>query len=99
MSTKTSSSSSSLLLIILLILTFPIWIGIAGGIFGLIAGLVGACIGIIAAIFGAIAGAIGSIVGIFDWFTFPHLTISAFKFFVIVAIIFAVVMMSRSKRK
>lgn len=99
MSTKTSSSSNSVLVIILLILTFPIWIGIAGGIFGLIAGLFGACIGILAAIFGAIAGAIGSIVGIFDWYSFPHVTISVFKFLVIVAIIFAVVMMSRSKRK
>lgn len=98
MTTKASSNSSALMIILLLI-TFPLWIGIAGGLFGLIVGLIGACIGIIAAIFGAIFGAIGSVFEIFDWFSFPHIHIPGFRFFLIVAIIFAIVMISRSKKK
>ncbi len=92
-------SNSSLLLVLLIIFTFPIWIGIAGGLFGLIVGVFGACIGIIAGVLGAIFGAIGSVFGIFDWFSFPHIHLSGFRFFLVVAIIFAIVMMSRSKKK
>lgn len=95
--TAKSSSNSSVLVVILLIVTFPFWIGIIGGLFGLIAGAIGALIGIIAAVFGAIFGAIGSVFGIFDWF--PHMHISGFRFFIFVAVIFAIVMMSRSKKK
>jgi hypothetical protein len=95
----TRSNNSSLLIVLLIIFTFPIWIGIAGGVFGLIAGFFGACIGIIAGIFGAIFGAIGSVFGVFDWFSFPHIHIGGFRFFLVVAIIFAIVMMSRSKKK
>jgi hypothetical protein len=97
MTTKTSSNSS-VLIIILLIITFPLWIGILGGLFGIIAGVFGAVIGIIAAVFGAIFGAIGSVFNIFDWTAFPHIHIP-FRFFIIVAIVFAVVMISRSKKK
>ena len=53
--------------IILLVLTFPIWIGIAGGLFGLIIGLIAGFFGLIAGLFGAIIGAIGALIGaIFD---------------------------------
>lgn len=97
--TSKSSSSSSVLVLILLIITFPFWVGILGGLFGVVAGIFGAIIGVIAAVFGAVFGAMGSVFGIFDWFSFPHFHISAFRFFVIVAIIFAVVMMSRSRKK
>ena len=96
MTTK-ASSNSSVLVIILLIITFPFWIGILGGLFGLIAGVFGAVIGIIGAVFGAVFGAIGAVFGIFDWF--PGIHISGFRFFIVVAIIFAIVMMSRSKKK
>ena len=98
MTTKTSSGTS-VLVIILLIVTFPFWIGIIAGFFGLVAGLFGAVIGIIAAVFGAVGGAIGSVFGIFDWYSFPHIHLSGFKFFLVVAIIFAIVMMSRNKKK
>ena len=98
MTTKTSSNSS-VLVIILLIVTFPFWIGIVAGFFGIMAGLFGAAVGIIAAVFGAVFGVIGSVFGVFDWFSFPHIHLSGFKFFLVVAIIFAIVMMSRSKRK
>jgi hypothetical protein len=96
--TTKTSSNSSVLVIILLIITFPLWIGILGGLFGIIAGLFGAVIGIIAAVFGAVFGAIGSVFDIFDWESFPHIHIP-FRFFLIVAIIFAVVMISRPKKK
>ncbi len=94
-----SNSSPSLLIVLLIIFTFPIWFGIVGGLFGLIVGFFGACIGVIAGIFGAIFGAIGAVFGIFDWFSFPHIHLSGFRFFIIVAIIFAIVMMSRSTKK
>lgn len=90
----TRSNNSSLFIVLLIIFTFPVWIGIAGGLFGLAAGVFGACIGIIAGIFGAI----GSVFGVFDWSVFPHIHIGGFRFFLVVAIIFAIVMMSRSKK-
>ena len=95
--TARSSSSSGLLVLILLIITFPFWIGILGGLFGLIAGAIGAAVGIVAGVIGAVFGGIGAVFGIFDWF--PHFHLSGFRFFIIVAIIFAVVMMSRSGKK
>lgn len=95
--TAKTSSNSSVLVLILLIITFPLWIGILGGLFGLVAGVFGAVVGIIAAVFGAIFGAFGAVFGIFDWF--PHVHLSGFRFFLVVAIIFAIVMMSRSKKK
>lgn len=66
-----STSASTVLIVILLVLTFPIWIGIAGGLFGLAMGLFGAAIGIIAALFGVFGGILGAIVGVignlFSW--------------------------------
>jgi hypothetical protein len=69
-----TKSTSTLLVAILVILTFPIWIGLAGGLFGLVGGLLGALFGIMGAIFGAIFGGIASL---FDWifggmFHWPH---------------------------
>jgi hypothetical protein len=78
-----------------MIFTFPIWIGFFGGLFGLAAGLFGACIGIIAGVFGAVFGVLGSVFGIFDW-PFPHIHISGF---VIIAFVFLIVLISRSRRK
>jgi hypothetical protein len=106
MQTKTSSTSTALVVIIL-ILTFPIWIGLAGGLFGLVVGLAGACIGIIAGIFGAIFGVIGaifgSIFGIFDWNGYDYDGISfhfpGVKILLAIAIIFLIVNLSKSKKK
>jgi hypothetical protein len=81
-----------------MIFTFPIWIGIFGGLFGLVAGLFGACIGIIGAVFGAIFGVIGSIFS-FDWFSFPFIHFPGFRFVLIVAFIFLIVLLRRSKKK
>jgi hypothetical protein len=105
MTTKTSSTSS-VLIIILIVLTFPIWIGLAGGIFGIVAGLFGAAIGIIAGVFGTIFGLIGAILGgvfsIFDWDNSWHFPFvfhpSGLKFVIIAMIIFGIVLLSRTKK-
>lgn len=99
-----SRSTSSLLLIFCLIITFPFWIGIIGGLFGLLAGLGGAIIGIAAGIMGAIAGVIGGIVGIFDWSnngsSWHFMPVfSVFKLLFFVVLIFAIVMISKSRKK
>lgn len=108
MSTRSSSSSSTVLIVLLLIFTFPIWIGLAGGVFGLVAGLMGACIGISAGVFGVIFGILGSIIGAifgifgwdsYDWISFPLFHLSGLKVGLVVVIIFAIVMISKSKKK
>jgi hypothetical protein len=66
-----NKSCSPILLIILLILTFPLWIGLLGGIFGLAAGFIGLVIGLFAGAIGIIVGIFSGIVGgiaeIFSW--------------------------------
>lgn len=82
-----AKSTSTALIVIVLILTFPIWIGLAGGVFGLVMGLFGAAVGIIAGVFGAIGGILGAIFGVigelFNWifggifncdFYYPHVS-------------------------
>lgn len=104
-----AKSTSTVLIVILLILTFPIWIGLAGGIFGLVVGLFGAAIGIIAGIFGAIDGILGAIVGIigelFGWifggifdcdFYYPHVSFP--RPLTLLLIILVVVLITRSKK-
>jgi MFS family permease len=88
--------------IVLLVLTFPIWIGIAGGLFGLIFGLIGGFFGLIAGIIGGIFGAIGALFGaIFDvvfhpWHGWHGFHLSPFWFFVGVVLI---VLLVRSRRQ
>jgi hypothetical protein len=81
-----------------MIFTFPIWIGIFGGLFGLAIGLFGACIGVIGAVFGAIFGVIGFVFS-GDWFSFPFIHFSGVRFALIVALVFFIVLLSRSKKK
>jgi hypothetical protein len=54
MSSKSTSSGATILLVIILVLTFPIWIGILGGLIGVVAGLFGAMFGIMGALLGGI---------------------------------------------
>ena len=97
MQSKSSNSTTTVLLALLLIFTFPIWIGIAGGIFGIIAGVFGAVIGIFAGVFGAIFGIIGGLFGwIFDWH--PFTPFSHWPIFTILAIALVVVLISRSRK-
>jgi hypothetical protein len=64
----TTSNPSTVLIIILLVLTFPLWLGLAGALLGVIVGIFGAAVGLVAGIFGAVFGAIGGIFGwMFNW--------------------------------
>lgn len=99
------SSTNSALLIIILLLTFPLWIGLAGGLIGLIAGAFGLVIGLIAGVFGLFAGLIGGMFGfvgwvfdgVFDWDMHPfNFVVSPF---LLLLFIVAVVMVFRSKQQ
>ncbi len=95
---QSKSSISNVLIIMLIIFTLPIWIGIAGGIFGLIAGLVGAAFGIVAGVFGALFGIIGGLFGwLFDWQR-PFSGLVHWNTFTIVAIAIVIVLVSRSRK-
>ncbi len=95
---QTKSPNSTLLIVLLIVFTFPIWIGIAGGIFGLIAGIFGAVFGIIAGVFGAIFGIIGGLFGwLFDWH-WPFSVFYHWNVFIIFFIILVVVLISRSRK-
>jgi hypothetical protein len=68
MQSRSSTSTTTILIVLLVVFTFPLWIGLAGGLFGLVVSMFGAVIGILAGVFGALIGAIGGVFGwIFDW--------------------------------
>jgi hypothetical protein len=52
------SATSNLLIFLVLIFTFPLWIGLGAGLFGLVVGIFGAAIGVMAGIFGALVAVI-----------------------------------------
>ncbi len=98
---RSQSSTSSVLLIIVLIFTFPLWIGIAGGLLGVVIGLFGAAIGIVAAVFGAIVGVFGAVFGwMFNWNFHVHWPFAFLGsgFFITIAIVLVVMMITRSKK-
>ena len=95
---QSKSSTSTLLIVLLLVLTFPIWLGIAGGIFGLVAGLFGAIIGIFAGVIGAVFGIIGGIFGWFFHWDWPFSTFFRWNVFTIVAIAIVVILLARSRK-
>jgi MFS family permease len=71
--TNTHSTGTTVLIILIIVFTFPLWIGILGGLFGLAMGLFGAVIGIIAGVFGAIIGGIAALFGgLFHWGWHSH---------------------------
>jgi hypothetical protein len=83
---------------LLIIFTFPLWIGIAAGLIGVIAGIFGAVFGVIAGIFGAIFGLIGGIFGwMFDW-NWPFHGFFRWNLVSILLIALVVVLISRSKK-
>lgn len=73
-SRSSSSSTTTVLIVLLIVFTFPFWIGILGGLFGIVVGVFGAVFGVIAGVFGAIIGVIGGLFGgIFHWgWGWPH---------------------------
>lgn len=94
---QSRSSTSTVLIVLLIVFTFPVWIGIAGGLFGIIAGIFGAVVGIFAGIFGAIFGLIGGVFGwMFDWHPFTGWFNT--PIFVIAAVVIVTVLITRSKR-
>jgi hypothetical protein len=67
-SRSSNTSTTTILLIVLLIVTFPVWIGLAGGILGGIIGIFGTVIGAVMGLFGAVLGGILSLFGhLFSW--------------------------------
>jgi hypothetical protein len=99
------SSNNSVLLLIVLLLTFPLWIGIAGALIGLVAGAFGLVIALVAGVFGLFAGLVGGIFGfvgwifdgLFDWDMHPfNFVVSPF---LLLLFIVAVVMIFRSKQQ
>ena len=92
------SSTSTVLVVLLIVLSFPIWIGIAGGLFGIIVGIFGAIFGIIAGVFGAVFGAIGGIFGwFFDW-DWPFNGFFHWNIATILIIAIVILLVSRSRR-
>ncbi len=97
---------STLILVLIVLFTFPVWIGLIAGGFGLIIGIVGAIFGVFFGIIGAIFGAIGGIFeaifsGIFGWghhwnfISFPHFHLNGFGIAVIIVI--AALVLNRKK--
>jgi hypothetical protein len=103
----TMTRPATILIVIIMLFTFPVWIGLAGGMIGLFFGLLGGMIGIIAGIFGAIIGVIAwifkSIFGLF--FGWPHWDCdidfhpSHFNHYFLAAIVVVVLAVIVSKRK
>lgn len=95
---NTNSSGTTVLVVLLIIFTFPIWIGILGGLFGIVIGICGAVIGVIAGVFGAIVGGVASLFGgLFHWGWSDH----NFFWNVLLATIlaFAIVQLAKSRNK
>jgi hypothetical protein len=95
---QSKSSTPTLLIVVLIICTFPFWIGLAAGMFGIVAGVFGAVIGIIAGVFGAVFGAIGGIFGLFfDW-DWPFDGFFHWNLFPLVILVLIVLLLTRSRR-
>ena len=104
MQRSSSSTSSTLLIVLILIITFPFWIGLGAGLFGLIIGLFAGLMGLIAGLIGAVFGIIGAIVkAIFGWgdwhngWLFNDTGMNAFVWFAL--LIIGVLIITRNKRK
>lgn len=73
MQRSSPSTSSTLLIVLIVIVTFPFWIGLGAGLFGLIVGLFAGLVGLVVGLIGAIVGIIGAIFnGIFGWGDWHH---------------------------
>ncbi len=105
-----SKSASNALILILIIFTFPIWIGLAGGLFGLMMGLFGAFIGIVAGFFGLLGGALGAIIGaiaevfswvfggFFGWDYYPNISLPRPLTLIVIVFVIALIVQSRKKQ-
>jgi len=102
-----SKTATTIVIVFVCVLLFPVFIGIIGGIFGLVGGLVGGIFGAIGSLFGIIFDVIGSIFGAvfgaFGWIFGDHhfwhwpggwFNRDLFSVFIVVVI---VVLLSRSR--
>jgi hypothetical protein len=97
---QTKNSTSPVLIFVIVLLTFPIWIGIFGGIFGLVGGIAGGLFGIVTGIFGAIFGMIGGLFGwIFDWSCGGPFGWWNTEVMVVLGIVLVIVLASKSRRR
>ena len=96
MTRSSTNSGTTILIILIIVFTFPFWIGIAGGLFGLVVGLFGAAIGIIGAVFGAIIGAFGAVIGgLFGgWGAGSHFGMNVL---LAICLVVAIVMLSKAR--
>lgn len=97
MTRSNTNSGTTILIILIVVFTFPIWVGIAGGLFGLIAGLFGAAVGIIVAVFGAIIGVFAAVIsGLFGgWWPDSHIGLNVF---LAICLVLAIVMLSKVRK-
>lgn len=95
---------SAIVLAFVILISFPLWIALIAGGFGIIVGIFGALFGVIAGVFGAIFGILGAIIdalcgGIFDWngphISFPHFHLNGFG---IAAIIITLAIILRGRQ-
>ena len=98
------TKSTTVIVALLVIISFPIWIGLAGGIFGLVFGLIGGIFGLFGAILGAIFGAIGAMFewifgGMFHWHHFHGIHFSKLCVLGLVVLVIALAVKSNKKTK
>ena len=98
---QTKNSTSPILIAVIVLLTFPIWIGIIGGFFGVLGGIIGGIFGVITGIVGAIFGAMGSLFGwIFGWSCGgPFGWFWNSEIYIILGIVLVIVLASKSRRR
>ena len=93
----TRTANSTILIVCLLLFTFPLWIGLGAGLFGLaVAGIFGGMIGIIAGIFGVIVGIIALpfklLFGLGRGGWFPHFHFHGFLFLAVIILLVALLL-------
>ena len=100
---------TTLLIVIVCILLFPVILGVAGGIFGLVGSILGGVFGLIGGLFGAIFGLFGAIFGaffgVFGWLFDGHYhapwshDFFDGDFFTAALIVLVIVLVARSRRR
>lgn len=93
----TRSTGTTVLIVLIIVFTFPLWIGILGGLFGAVMGLFGALIGVIAGVFGAVIGGVASVIGgLFHW-GWPNFI--TWNVLLAVVLAFAIVQLAKSRKQ
>ncbi|MEQ9592809.1 MAG: hypothetical protein RLN86_09435 [Cyclobacteriaceae bacterium] len=101
---------STILLAFVMLITFPIWIGLIAGGFGIVVGIFAAIFGVVAGAFGLVVGIVGGLLdfifsGIFGWgnydlgFSFPHFHFNRFVLAAFVIVLAIVISKRRGSKK